>query len=130
MAIEHRKKILTVLKTMSSNENPPPSHDAIADAIEILVQSDCCTDNKISFIIEQLSLSASKSTTRRYSPSLLAFSMMIQKISPAAYAQLLHENILTLPSVRRIRQLTSALDSEMKLGETEINYLKARLSKR
>ena len=109
---------------MSSNENPPPSHDAIAGAIEILVQSNCCTDNKISFIIEQLSLSASKSTARRYSPSLLAFSMMIQKIS-----QLLHENILTLPSIRRIRQLTSALDSEMKLGETAINYLKARLSK-
>ena len=52
---------------------------------------------------------------------------MIRKTSPAAYAQLLRENILTLPSVRRLRQLTLALDSEMKLGETAINYLKARL---
>ena len=129
MSIEVLKKILTFLKTMSSNENPPPSPDAIVEAIETLEQSDCCTDNKISFIIEQLSLSVSKPTARRYSPSLLAFSIMIQKTSPAAYAQLLHENILTLPSVRRLRQLTSALDSEMKLGETAINYLKARLSK-
>ena len=60
MSIELLKKIFTVLKTMSSNENPLPSHDTIAEAIKILEQSDCCTDNKISFIVEQLSLSASK----------------------------------------------------------------------
>ena len=47
-------------------------------SIEILEQSDCCTDNKNS-TIKQLSLSASKPTARIYSPSLLAFSMTTQK---------------------------------------------------
>ena len=53
---------------------------------------------------------------------------MFHKISPAAYNHL-PENILTLPSIRRLKQLTMALDNEMKLGETAKNYLKARISK-
>ena len=120
-SIELLKKILVFLKDMSLNENPPCSPSAIEEAIEILQKSDKCIDNKMSFIIEQLSLSISKPTARRYSPALLAFCIMLQKTSPAAYDQLLHENMLTLPSVRRLRQFTSALDSDMKLGETAIN---------
>ena len=34
-----------------------------------------------------------------------------------------------MPSIRRLQQLTSAIDSELKLGETASNYLKARITK-
>ena len=42
-------------------------------------------NKKISFIIEQLSLTIHKPGQIRYSSSLLAMAVMWQKISPAAY---------------------------------------------
>ena len=54
---------------------------------------------------------------------------MLSKTSPAAYKQLLREEIFFLPSIRRLQQLTSSMDNELRLGETAINYLKARLTK-
>ena len=82
------------------------------------MNSDSNVDTKISFIIEQLSLVSCKPTARGYSSSYLAFAIMFHKTSPAAYNHLLRDNILALPSIRRLKQLTMALDNEMKSGET------------
>ena len=122
-------KILWYLEETSSNQSKSANTNyALKEAIEILENSDSNVDTKISFIIEQLSLVSCKPTAL-YSSSYLVFATMFHKISPAAYNHLLRENILTLPSIRRLKQLTMAVDNEMKLGETAKNYLKARISK-
>ena len=77
------------------NEKFNVPSNAIEDTIEILRCSEYSADSKISFIIEKLSIATSKPTARRYSSNLRAFSMMIQKTSPAVYVQLHCENILT-----------------------------------
>ena len=119
------------LKRISSGENHKPlgNPNATEEAIEILECSNYGTNSKMSFIIEQLTLVSSKPTARKYSSSYLAFAIMSHKISTAAYKHLQSEDILTLPSIRRLRQLTTAIDSDLKLGETATNYLKARNSK-
>ena len=87
-------------------------------------------DNKnMSLIIELLSLAILKPGQRRYSSSLLAVAVMWQNISPAAYRQIYQEGILTPPSERRIRQLTSVIGVDMELGDSTKAYLYARKSK-
>ena len=128
-SIKTLKKLLSYLTHISSNESngrPQNDADAIDEAINILENSKYKMDSKISFLIEQLSIATSKPTSRRYSSALLAFCMILHKTSPTAYNQLLGENILTLPSVRRLRQLSSALDDDLKMGKTSIHYLKSK----
>ena len=55
--------------------------------------------------------------------------VMWQKISPSAYRHIYHEDVLTLPTERRIRQLTSAIGVDMELGSSTKAYLRARISK-
>ena len=50
-------------------------------------------------------------------------------MSPATYNQIVSDNVLTLPSVRHLRRLTSALDVTLELSVSTIAYLEARLSK-
>ena len=120
-----------VISTTDEDRRPPSQPDVLQNAIEILQNSNSNfrTDSKVSFIIEQLSMLQRKPTARRYSSSLLAFAMMLSKTSPAAYKQLLREEIFFLPSIRHLQHLTSSMDNELRLGETAINYLKARLTK-
>ena len=66
---------------------------------------------------------------RRYSSSLLAMPVMWLKISPAAYRHVYQEDILTIPTERRLQQLSSALDADMSLGESTKAYPKARMCK-
>ena len=61
--------------------------------------------NRISFLIEQLSLLYKAPTRRRYSSSLLAMTALLQRISPACYKQMQSDGFLTLPSVDHLRRL-------------------------
>ena len=60
---------------------------------------------------------------------MLAMAVMWQQVSPATYNQIVPDNVLTLPSVRHLRRLTSALDVNLELSVSAIAYLEARLSK-
>ena len=84
---------------------------------------------KISFLIEQLSLVFRKPVQRRYSSSLLAMAVMWQKFPPTTYKHIFDVGVLTLPTERRIRQLTSAITVDLELGESTEAYLKARRAK-
>ena len=93
---------LEVISTTDEDRRPPSQPAVLQNAIEILQNSNFRTDSKVSFIIEQLSMLQRKPTARRYSSSLLAFAMMLSKTSPAAYKQLLREEIFFLPSIRKM----------------------------
>ena len=103
--------------------------DVVEEALALLKNPKPLDNMKISFIIEQLSLTILKPWQRRYSSSLLAMAVMWQKISSAAYKHLYQEGILTLPSESRIRQLTYSIGVDMELGDSTKAYLYARKSK-
>ena len=103
--------------------------EVVEEALALLKNPKPLDNKKISFIIEQLSLSILKPGQRRYSSSLLAMAVTWQKISPAAYNHVYQEGILTFPSERRIRQLTSVIVVDIELGDSTKAYLYARKSK-
>ena len=103
--------------------------ELIEEAINLLKNLRLYDNKQIAFLTEQLMLTVLSPHQRRYSSSLLAMSVMWFKISPTAYRHVYHEGILTLPTERRIQQLTSAVDVDLKLGDSTKAYLKARISK-
>ena len=103
--------------------------DLIEEVMELLKNPKLSCNKKIGFLMEPLSLVYRKPVHRRNSSSLLAIAVVWQKISPAAYKHIYQEGILTLPTERRIRQLTSAIGVDMELGESTKAYLRARKSK-
>ena len=62
--------------------------EIIDSVIEKLKDSRFENNDKISFLVEQLSLVFKKHNARRYSPSMLAMTALIERISPACYKQL------------------------------------------
>ena len=102
--------------------------ELIEEVIKLLKNSRLYDNKRIAFLTEQLMLAVLSPRQRRVS-SLLAMSVMRFKISPTAYKHVYQEGILTLPTERRIQQLTSAVDVDLKLGDSTKAYLKARISK-
>ena len=86
------------------------------------------TYQKWSFHLEQLQLSLKKKKARKYTPELLAMSMMWKNTSPALYRQLLEEDILCLPSVSYLQRLQSAFNFTTGFDASTKKYLKARVS--
>ena len=82
-----------------------------------------------SFICEQLRLCSTPPNGRRYSSDLLACSVLWENTLPSLYKQIISEGCLTLPSVRHIHRLTSAISVDSGLNESTIRYLNARISK-
>ena len=84
--------------------------EIIDSVIEKLKDSRFENNDKISFLVEQLSLVFKKPNARRYSPSMLAMTTLIERISPACYKQLYIDGILTLPFPGHLRRLCLAID--------------------
>ena len=75
------------------------------------------------FIVEQLTLAFKSLNGRRYSPSLLAMSALLQRMSPTSYKQMYSDGFLTLPSPHHVRRLCSAFDIDtMSLSDSTKAY--------
>ena len=109
----------------SFEDNLKVTIDYIVEQLQTINGSKC----KIEFLTEQLSLVCKKPKGRRFSNSLLAMAVMWHDISPAAYKQIMSEGLLTLPSERHLRNLTSALNADLELADSSIEYLKIKKSK-
>ena len=66
---------------------------------------------------------------RRYSSDLLSMCVLWENTSSALYKQIREEGVLTLPSPRYIKKLTSALSMDTGLSEQTLKYLAARVAK-
>ena len=66
---------------------------------------------------------------RRYSAELLPMCVLWENASSNLYRQIREKNVLTLPSIRYIKKLNSALDVETGLTLQTVKYLEARISK-
>ena len=78
---------------------------------------------RVSFISEQLKLCLVPSHARRYSPSLLACSVLWENASPSLYKQIISD-VITLPSIRHIHRLASAINIDTGLTDSTVKYLK------
>jgi hypothetical protein len=109
-----------------------PSSSVIEFAMTILESAlpdmDEEMQKKMSFLLEQMDLCLKGPKQRRYSAFLLATAMMWRMTSPALYKQLLGEGIFSLPCVRHLKRLSSALTVDGTLSDSTRNYLKLRLA--
>ena len=114
----------------STTKEAPTDSELIDDAIHILKGPQFQTNKKVGFLVEQLHLLLKKPNARRYSPSMLAMCVLIERMSPACYKQLYDDGFLTLPSPRHLRRITSAIDVDsLTLNESAVAYLTARFKK-
>ncbi len=123
--------ILSFLK--SQNEKQPTVNDVtaqyikkVAEKLHSHAEGNIELMKKFSFLCEQLELALKTPATRRYSNDLLACCTLWENTSPALYKQIVSEGFLSLPSVRRIHQLSQALLTETGLKPSTFAYLKAR----
>ena len=126
------ENILAVLNHLS--DEAPAKLDIVDDCVrklEKLAQVSQSTDaqfsEKISFISEQLKLSASSNRALKYSANLTLTAMMWQKTSPALYRVLKSDGRLSLPSVSYLRRLSSAYHLESGLSSATTAYLSERI---
>ena len=78
-----------------------------------LVFNDEELEQKVLFLADQLELSTIASKRRQYSPNLLSACVLWETTSSALYKKMASDSFLTLPSVRWLKQLTSALTVEI-----------------
>uniref|UniRef100_A0A0K2VIC1 Putative LOC101234561 [Hydra vulgaris] n=1 Tax=Lepeophtheirus salmonis TaxID=72036 RepID=A0A0K2VIC1_LEPSM len=90
-------------------------------------EMDLAESSKLSFVMEQMSLLFRESKGRQYSPGLLSVALMWQNVSHSLYDQIYSSNILTLPSTRYLKILSSAITVEEGLPQSTIRYLKSRI---
>ena len=65
----------------------------------------------------------------RYSPGLLSTCVLWENTSSTLYRQIHDGGILTIPSVRYIKKLTSAISVDTGLTPQSMKYLEARASR-
>ena len=85
--------------------------------------------SKLQFIIEQLKLAFMHLNRRRYSADLLSICVLWENTSTNLYKQIRNEGLITIPSIRYIKKLTSALTVDTGLTDQTIKYLEARIAK-
>ena len=66
---------------------------------------------------------------RRYSADLLSICVLWENTSTNLYKQIRNEGLITIPSIRYIKKLTSALTVDTGLTDQTIKYLEARIAK-
>ena len=121
----------TIFSYLESIPKRQVSDDEFVDEIIHKLEYSSFSENKkVGFLIEQLILLLKKPNARRYSPSMLAMTVLIQRISPACYKQLYNDGFLTLPSPGHLRRLCSSIDVDsMTLNESAIAYITARFKR-
>ena len=96
-------------------------------ALENIADHDTEEFRKVEFINEQLRLLLHKKHGRQYSPQLMIFAYLIMASSSAAYKVLLQEDVVSLPSVATLKQITRRVDAATNVDNAA--YLQLRVSK-
>ena len=119
---------ISMLKSMCSN-SVVGIVEFCVHLLEGLLIDDESKARKFSFICEHLRLCSTPPNGRSYSSDLLTCSVLWENTSPSFYKQIISDGCLTLPSVRHIHRLTSAISVDTGLTESTIRYLNAHISK-
>ena len=133
--IEYASEILALINFLANyNEKgqityaPETITSLLEEALDFH-ESDTERAKKIQFFLEQWTLLFKPRKGRRYSNETIAQAVIWYKTSPNLYKQILASGVVSLPSVRHVRRLSSALTVDLELTESTIVYLKARFAK-
>ena len=118
-------EIVQILDYLENINKEKPCEDVnyFVERLKLLECEDPSIKYKLEFLIEQLELAFMSIQHRRYSPELLSMCVLWENTSSALYKQLREEGVLTLPSTRYIKKLTSALSMDTGLSEEAVKYL-------
>ncbi len=92
--------------------------EKVSRIIDELKDLEISNDKKLGFVCEQLNLMTKKPHSRSYSQDLLAMACMWESVSPATYEQIQRDNVLTLPSAKYVRRLSSAITVDYNVSES------------
>ena len=123
--------IIEIKEILDYLEDAPLSsdEDIISNIIRKLKQPRFEDNKVIAFIVEQLSLLYKSPRQRRYSPSMLAMTCMLERMSPSCYNQMYRDAWIILPTADYLRRLTSAINVDLDISPSTISYLTARFSR-
>ena len=121
--------LVKLFASLEVRYNSATPADEVSIIVNMIERASFGDTKQAIFLQEQLSLIQTPPTGRRYSASLLTVACMLERTSPACYRQLLREGILTLPSVKHLRRLTSAIKPDFNLSETALAYIRAKYKK-
>ena len=118
------KEILDYLE-----DAPLSSEEDIISSVMRKLKQPRFEDNKvIAFIVEQLSLLYNSPRQRRYSPSMIAMTCMLERMSPSCYNQMYCDAWIILPTANYLRRLTSAIDVDLDYPLPQFPTLKQGLA--
>ena len=122
--------IIEIKEILDYLEDAPLSsdEDIISSIIRKLKQPRFEDNKVIAFIVEQLSLLHKSPRQRRYSPSMLPMTCMLERMSPSCYNQMYRDAWIILPTADYLRRLTSAINVDLDISPSTISYLTARFS--
>ena len=91
--------MLAIVKAQSENVHEQKLHiDALVDSLAVAIEEESTLDEriigKLFFLTEQLRLATISLYGRRYSSSLLAYTLVWENSSPLLYKQMLKENVV------------------------------------
>ena len=121
--------IIEIKEILGYLEGAPLSSDVISSIIRKLKQPRFEDNKVIAFIVEQLSLLYKSPRQRRYSPSMLAMTCMLERMSPLCYNQMYRDAWIILPTADYLHRLTSAINVDLDISPSTISYLTARFSR-
>ena len=129
--ITYFTEIVEILKTLE-NMNEEELQEDIKFHIEKLKQFqgiEGFVRSKLDFLVEQIELAFMHVKHRRYSSDLLSMCVLWENSSSNLYKQICEEGVLTIPSPRYVKKLTSAISMDTGLSGETLKYLEARIAK-
>ena len=125
--------LLALCKSLSDNSHSNNTHQYLLNLTVSLLEEylsseeetqnlDSSVVSLVKFVMEQLSLVQISKNGRRYSANLLTTAFLWQLTSTSLYKKL--KNLFLLPSISRLRQLSSGMTVEG--GVLDMDYLKLR----
>lgn len=133
--IERHSDVLNILAFLNSFSCQMPALiDIVEDCVQKLtsmlqqsVEQEDLLNQKLEFLVDQLSLAIVPLPSRKYSTKTLWKTLTWMKTSPALYKLLLADGLLTLPSLSRLQRLGSAFHletgTEKKFSFTDYVYM-------
>ena len=121
--------LLEFLQNLPAEPLLPDEALYFVDKLKNIETPNNLVNSKLLFLIEQLHLTFMHNKHRRYSADLLSTCVLWENTSTNLYKQIREEGHLTIPSLRYIKKLTSAVSVDTGLTTTGKKYLEARFAK-
>lgn len=125
--------LMAFLKSQSADDNPDDYRDKSFECLrEYIKQIESSEHDKVpalKFLLEQLELISVSKFRRRYSPETHVLAYILYSTSPACYHILRKSNVLCLPSVNTLKEITRKVDPEKGIETSHyLNLRKKRLT--